>query len=170
MLHRKVHPLNFCSKETELHVLFNNAGVMSPPIEQVTVDGYDMQFGTNVLGKISFSSRPNAQLYVWSGHFYFTKLLLPTLIATAKTSPDGKARVVNTSSLMHMFGGLDFNTFKDGPARKKRDGAYLYEQSKRVRQVFWPPFWWELTWNRGMLSTPRKWHAGMVTKGSFLPL
>jgi len=86
----------FLSKETQLHVLFNNAGVMVPPVEQLTADGYDLQFGTNVLG-----------------HFYFTKLLLPTLIATAKTSSDGKARVVNTSSLGHI--------------------QVLYHQSKRVR-------------------------------------
>lgn len=47
----QVHSLSFCfSKETELHVLFNNAGVMHPPVEQLTADGYDLQFGTNVLG------------------------------------------------------------------------------------------------------------------------
>jgi len=104
----------FTSKEKELHVLFNNAGVMVPPIEQVTAQGYDLQFGTNVLG-----------------HFYFTKLLLPTLIATAKTSPDGKARVVNTSSSAHMLtSGLDFNTFKDSPARTKKGTQTLYSQSK----------------------------------------
>lgn len=38
------------SKEKELHVLFNNGGVMMPPIDQLTTDGYDLQFGTNVLG------------------------------------------------------------------------------------------------------------------------
>ncbi|KAF8595286.1 NAD(P)-binding protein [Ceratobasidium sp. AG-I] len=73
----------FKSKEKELHVLFNNAGVMMPPVEQKTADGYDLQFGTNVLG-----------------HYFFTTLLLPTLIHTAKNSPlaNGHARVINTSS------------------------------------------------------------------------
>lgn len=35
-------------------------GVMQPPIEQLTSDGYDLQFGTNVLGEISpsFSAFP----------------------------------------------------------------------------------------------------------------
>jgi len=92
---------------------------MAPPIEQVTADGYDLQFGTNVLG-----------------HFYFTKLLLPTLIATAKTVPDGKARVVNTSSIAHVMDGLNFNTFKDSPARRKLNGQTLYHQSKRGNVVF----------------------------------
>ncbi|ELU36756.1 short chain dehydrogenase domain-containing protein [Rhizoctonia solani AG-1 IA] len=46
------------------------SGVMAPPVEQRTFDGYDLQFGTNVLG-----------------HYFFTILLLPTLIHTAKNSP-----------------------------------------------------------------------------------
>ncbi|OJA14188.1 hypothetical protein AZE42_06507 [Rhizopogon vesiculosus] len=74
----------YLSKETKLDILFNNAGVMFPPVDLLTTDGYDLQFGTNVLG-----------------HFYFTKLLLPALIATAKSAPDSKARVITTSSSAH---------------------------------------------------------------------
>lgn len=33
-------------------------GVMQPPIEQLTTEGYDMQFGTNVLGEFSSLSLP----------------------------------------------------------------------------------------------------------------
>ncbi|KAJ7695142.1 NAD-P-binding protein [Mycena rosella] len=83
----------FQSQEPKLDVLYNNGqanntlrvlGVMFPPWEKTTVDGYDLQFGTNVLG-----------------HFYLTKLLLPQLIAGAQSSSDGKARVINTSSMGH---------------------------------------------------------------------
>ncbi|KAF9230319.1 hypothetical protein BU15DRAFT_83782 [Melanogaster broomeanus] len=74
----------FLSKEMQLNVLFNNAGVMLPPMDQLTDDGYDLQFGTNGLG-----------------HFYFTKLVLPLLLSTAKSAPDDIARVVNTSSNGH---------------------------------------------------------------------
>lgn len=109
----------FESKEKELHVLFNNAGVMIPPLDMVTTQGYDLQFGTNVLG-----------------HFYFTKLLLPVLLAGVKSSSDGKARVVNTSSMGHISGSLDFNTFKDGPARKKSTSWNMYAQSKFGNVVF----------------------------------
>jgi NAD(P)-dependent dehydrogenase (short-subunit alcohol dehydrogenase family) len=42
----------FLSKESQLHVLFNSGGVMFPPVEQLTADGYDLQFGTNVLGML----------------------------------------------------------------------------------------------------------------------
>lgn len=38
------------SKESKLDVLFNSGGVMFPPVEQLTADGFDLQFGTNVLG------------------------------------------------------------------------------------------------------------------------
>ena len=70
------------------------------------------------------------------GHYYFTKLLLPALFNT----PVGrKARVVNTSSFFHLFGsslvgpGLEFDTFKDGPNRRRKGNLWLYGQSKFVR-------------------------------------
>ncbi|KIY45776.1 NAD(P)-binding protein [Fistulina hepatica ATCC 64428] len=110
----------FLSKETELHILINNAGVMVPPLEMFTAQGsYDLQFGTNVLG-----------------HFYFTKLLLPTLEATAQTSSEKHTRVVTVSSLVHRRGSLDFATFVDGPRRKRLTRSQLYAQSKFGDLVF----------------------------------
>lgn len=88
---------------------------MVPPIEQLTADGYDLQFGTNVLGP-----------------FYLTKLLLPALLSAAKSSPDGHARIIATASSSHLFTTLNFNTFKDGPARKASGPDILYAQSKVV--------------------------------------
>ena len=60
----------FIDKESELHGLYNNAyvprtlsvpkklhilmslsGVMNTPVDKITEQGYDMQFGTNVLGE-----------------------------------------------------------------------------------------------------------------------
>jgi len=101
-------------------VLFNNGGIMVPPHEQLTVDGYDLQFGTNVLG-----------------HFYLTRLLLPTLVATAKNSLDGRVRVVTTASGGAMFHAyIDWETLKDGDARKAKDTQKLYFQSKYGNIVF----------------------------------
>jgi NAD(P)-dependent dehydrogenase (short-subunit alcohol dehydrogenase family) len=76
--------------------------------------------------------KPLTNVYVL-GHFYFTKLLLPTLIATAKSAPDGKARVITTSSSAHTLSGLNFDMFKDSPARKKLSDFQLYGQSKNAR-------------------------------------
>ncbi|EJD04808.1 NAD-binding protein [Fomitiporia mediterranea MF3/22] len=106
----------FISKETQLNILFNNGGVMYPPVEQLTPDGYDLQFGTNVLG-----------------HFYFTQLLIPVLLETAKSSPDSHVRVVTTSSLghmMHVSSNIRYDTLRDSPARKKLGTMNLYAQSK----------------------------------------
>ncbi|KAI0350182.1 NAD-P-binding protein [Trametes cingulata] len=103
----------FLSKEHELHILFNNAGVLMPPIDQVTKEGYDLQFGTNVLG-----------------HFYFTELLMPALLAGVQSSPDHHARVITTSSSRAYVETLHWETFKDGPARRKMPLGNLYSQSK----------------------------------------
>ncbi|KAJ7207900.1 NAD(P)-binding protein [Mycena pura] len=104
----------FKTKETELHVLFNNAGVMIPPFEKMTAQGFDLQFGTNVLGP-----------------YVLTKRLLPLLLSGAQSSPDHKARIVNTSSSAQMFTNtIDLATAKEGPARSKAGNAKMYLYSK----------------------------------------
>jgi retinol dehydrogenase-12 len=57
---------------------------------------------------------------------------MPLLLLGAQSSSDGKARVVNLSSAGHLTGNLDFNTFKDGPARRREFSFQLYAQSKFV--------------------------------------
>jgi len=94
-------------------------GVLNPHVEILTDDGYDIQFGTNVVG-----------------HFYFTKLVMPALLAAAATSSDGTARVVNTASNAHWFSRLDYNTFRDSPARRKMYSWTRYGQSKTVSLLF----------------------------------
>lgn len=65
---------------------------MGAPIDRLTIDGYDMQFGINVLG-----------------HFQFTKLLLPVLLSTSGS------RVINISSKLHnQAKGINFESLK-GP-------------------------------------------------------
>ncbi|VDB91328.1 unnamed protein product [Peniophora sp. CBMAI 1063] len=103
----------FLAKEDALHILINNAGVMRCPIDWLTVDGYDMQFGCNVLG-----------------HHFFTQLLLPALISgTDRTGV--KSRVVTVSSAASYMGpGVDFETFVDGRRRRRTPSELLYCQSK----------------------------------------
>jgi len=67
-----------------LDVLVNNAGVMTPPRYRETVDGFELQFGTNHLG-----------------HVALTGLLLPHLVASPAP------RVVTVSSVAHHRGGPD---------------------------------------------------------------
>ena len=119
----------FKEKEQELHILFNSGGVMMPPLDMKTSNGYDLQFGTNVIG-----------------HYLFTSLLLPILIHTAKTSKvaGGHVRVINTSSGGHRFapkGGVDYasiepNSIAADEARRKIGTHQLYGQSKWGNIVF----------------------------------
>ncbi|KAI0100800.1 hypothetical protein GGR51DRAFT_531733 [Nemania sp. FL0031] len=71
----------FLSLESELHLLFNNAGVAFPQSGSKTKQGYVLEIGTNNLGP-----------------FAFTKLLTPTILSTAKISPPNSVRVIWVSS------------------------------------------------------------------------
>ncbi|KAI0059408.1 NAD-P-binding protein [Artomyces pyxidatus] len=114
----------FLSKEQHLHILFNNGGVMTPPLDLVTAQGYDGQFGTNVLG-----------------HFFLTQLLIPVLLRTAKGEISGvpcKVRVITVSSSQHALfsisGGIQWDSLEKGDgalkARKRIGTRGLYSQSK----------------------------------------
>jgi NAD(P)-dependent dehydrogenase (short-subunit alcohol dehydrogenase family) len=92
-----------------LDILINNAGVMALPYRQ-TVDGFEMQFGTNHLG-----------------HFALTGHLFPLLLAAPAP------RVVTVSSGAHKAGRMNFDNL-DG------SGGYwkwpAYAQSKLANLLF----------------------------------
>lgn len=71
----------FLQRESQLHVLFNNAGVGYPEAGSKTKQGYELQLGVNCIGC-----------------FALTKQLTPTLVSTAKTAPRDSVRVVWASS------------------------------------------------------------------------
>ncbi|KZV88344.1 NAD(P)-binding protein [Exidia glandulosa HHB12029] len=104
----------FMLRESQLNTVFNNAGIAWAPMDDLTVQGYDMAFGTNVLG-----------------HFYFTKLLLPVLFQTYESNPSDKPRIVVTSAAMYkVFPKIDYATLRDGEERRKLSLNSLYAQSK----------------------------------------
>ncbi len=89
-----------------LDVLINNAGIMAVP-EGRTVDGFELQFGTNHLG-----------------HFALTNLLLPQITD----------RVVTISSGAHRIGGLDLDDL-NWRQRSYRPW-FAYGQSKVANLLF----------------------------------
>jgi NAD(P)-dependent dehydrogenase (short-subunit alcohol dehydrogenase family) len=93
----------------ELALLINNAGVMAPPLGR-TVDGFELQFGTNVLG-----------------HFALTALLLPALERTAALPQAQAPRVVMVASIAHKRGRLDFD---DLQSTRSYSPMKSYQQSK----------------------------------------
>jgi NAD(P)-dependent dehydrogenase (short-subunit alcohol dehydrogenase family) len=75
---------DFSSAHDHLDLLINNAGVMAPPRRE-TEDGFELQFGTNVLG-----------------HFALTGLLIGFMHGRED------ARVVTVSSNAHKMGKINF--------------------------------------------------------------
>ena len=99
----------FVAKHDRLDLLINNAGVMAIPRRE-TVDGFEMQLGTNHLG-----------------HFALTGVLLPVILKTAK------ARIVTVSSGVHQMGRINFDDLQSRRSYKKW-GAY--SQSKLANLLF----------------------------------
>lgn len=93
----------FLSQHKQLDLLVNNAGVMTPPAIK-TKQGFELQFGTNVLG-----------------HFALTALLYPLLKSTSN------ARIITVSSLVYRLGKIDYGNLM---LEKDYDGGREYAQSK----------------------------------------
>lgn len=58
---------------------------------------------------------------------------MPALFRGKASSPDGRARIITTSSASAYLSTLQWGTFKDGQARRKLSKYALYNQSKFVR-------------------------------------
>ncbi len=90
-------------------LLINNAGVMTPPERQITIDGFETQFGTNHLG-----------------HFALVAHLLPLLRS-------GRARVTSQVSVAANQGSINWD---DPNWEKSYNGGRAYSQSKIAFGLF----------------------------------
>ncbi len=97
----------------QVNVLINNAGVMATP-QNVTVDGFELQIGTNHLG-----------------HFALTGLLLE---AMSLDDPATDNRVVNVSSGAHRMGKV--NVADLNYMDRKYNPWQAYGQSKLANLLF----------------------------------
>ncbi|KAK1146342.1 hypothetical protein N8T08_003129 [Aspergillus melleus] len=124
---------------THLDILINNAGVMSVQDRELTKFGIEMQFGTNHVG-----------------HFFFTNLILPKVLAAAEKNPPQTTRIINITGGWHQFSPIRFDDYnwegKPIPADQepnkavlahfgaKTEGDYLpeaaYAQSKTANILF----------------------------------
>ncbi|MFJ9124194.1 SDR family oxidoreductase [Streptomyces sp. NPDC102340] len=96
-------------QDQPIHLLINNAGVMTPPHRQTTADGFELQFGTNHLG-----------------HFALVAHLLPLLRA-------GRARVTSQVSVAANQGAINWD---DLNWERSYDGMKAYSQSKIAFGLF----------------------------------
>ncbi|MET9090677.1 SDR family oxidoreductase [Streptomyces cyaneofuscatus] len=92
-----------------IHLLVNNAGVMTPPDRQTTADGFETQFGTNHLG-----------------HFALVGRLLPLLRA-------GQARVTSQISVSANQNAINWD---DLNWEHSYNGMKAYSQSKIAFGLF----------------------------------
>jgi NAD(P)-dependent dehydrogenase (short-subunit alcohol dehydrogenase family) len=92
-----------------LHLLINNAGVMTPPERQTTADGFELQWGTNHLGHVALVAH-----------------LLPLLQA-------GGARVTSQISIVAARGSINWDDLNGETAY---DGMAAYRQSKIAFGLF----------------------------------
>ncbi|MFI9488575.1 SDR family oxidoreductase [Promicromonospora sp. NPDC052451] len=92
-----------------IHLLINNAGVMTPPDHQRTADGFELQFGTNHLG-----------------HFALVAQLMPLLRA-------GGARITSQVSVAARSGSIHWD---DLNWDVEYDGMHAYRQSKIAFGLF----------------------------------
>jgi NAD(P)-dependent dehydrogenase (short-subunit alcohol dehydrogenase family) len=96
-------------EDRPIHILVNNAGVMTPPNRQTTADGFELQFGTNHLG-----------------HFALVARLLPLLRA-------GRARITSQISVAANQGAINW---QDLNWERSYDGMKAYSQSKIAFGLF----------------------------------
>lgn len=92
-----------------IHLLVNNAGVMTPPERQTTQDGFELQLGTNHLGHVALVAH-----------------LLPLLSA-------GRARVTSQISIAARSGSMHWD---DVNWETSYDGRRAYSQSKVAFGLF----------------------------------
>ena len=96
-------------EDRPIHILINNAGVMTPPDRQVTADGFELQFGTNYLG-----------------HVALVRELMPLLRT-------GRARVTSQVSIAANRGGMHWD---DLNWERSYNGTKAYSQSKIALGLF----------------------------------
>ncbi|WP_024800290.1 SDR family oxidoreductase [Nocardia sp. BMG51109] len=96
-------------EDRPIHLLINNAGVMTPPDRQTTADGFELQFGTNHLGHVALVAH-----------------LMPLLRA-------GRARVTSQISVAANRGAINWD---DLNWERSYDGMKAYRQSKIAFGLF----------------------------------
>lgn len=97
------------SEGAPIHLLINNAGVMTPPTRQTSADGIEVQFATNHLG-----------------HFALVAHLLPLL-------REGRARVTTQVSVAANEGAINWD---DLNWEQSYDAMRAYSQSKIALGLF----------------------------------
>jgi NAD(P)-dependent dehydrogenase (short-subunit alcohol dehydrogenase family) len=131
----RVFATRFLERGEALDVLINNAGVMAVPTRELTADGFERQFGTNVLG-----------------HFALTGLLVPALRKSAAP------RVVTLSSGTAYFGRIDLANLQ---GEQCYSPSLNYAQSKLANLLFMRELGRRAPWLLSVAAHPGAAHTGL---------
>jgi NAD(P)-dependent dehydrogenase (short-subunit alcohol dehydrogenase family) len=144
----------FKAKESRLDTLTNNAGVMNTPPSMKTVQGYELQLGTNCVGP-----------------WLFTQHMLPILQKTAAEAPKDSVRVTWAASLAAWYAPRDGVAFDSKTLAPEigRIKAINYGQSKAGNILLASEFAKRygndgivsVSWNPGNLSTELQRHTSV---------
>ncbi|KAK9323809.1 hypothetical protein V1517DRAFT_87373 [Lipomyces orientalis] len=147
------------SKINRLDVVWYNAGVMIPPVGSKTKQGYELQWGTNVVS-----------------HFLLNRFLSPLQTKTAESAPANSVRTIWISSSAHHFApdpyGINFGDINYEHSKKKPDPWMTYGQSKvgdvlcafEYAQQVSAKGIVSLSLNPGNLKTNLQRHAGSIMR------
>ncbi|KAK9493267.1 hypothetical protein V1508DRAFT_403964 [Lipomyces doorenjongii] len=112
-----IHPAieELLARIERLDVVWYNAGVMFPPVGSKTKQGYELQWGTNVVT-----------------HCALHKLLTSLLILTAASSPTGTVRAIWVSSIAHTRSpkpyGINFDDINYAETRRFSGAVLLADE------------------------------------------
>jgi len=110
---------------SHLDILINNAGQMSIPKLTLTPQGIEYQFAANHIG-----------------HFLFTNLVMPKLIAAAKKNEPGATRIVNLTSNWYQFSPVRFDDINFSgnpiPDEQQPDKEHLAQFGIDTQEVYIP--------------------------------
>ncbi|CCH43199.1 Retinol dehydrogenase 14 [Wickerhamomyces ciferrii] len=110
------------SQFDKLHYSIYNAGVMRPPKDSFSKQGYELQIGTNVLG-----------------HHLLNKLIEPLIINGVDAKQNFIPRVIWLASIAHFAspanGGINWESFKDGEFGQSR-AAYGQSKTGNIYQSY----------------------------------
>lgn len=129
-----------------VHLLINNAGVMSTPYYE-SPDGFESQMAINHLG-----------------HFLLTHLLMPQLIAGSESNDGHNVRIVNVSSCVHKKCDLNYEDFH---CKKFYYPADAYNKSK-LAQVLFTKHLEALFQENGLKIQTNSLHPGVVDTDLFV--
>lgn len=110
MYYNNDHPARFKRRETHLHILVNNAGVMATPYRR-TSDGVELQWSTNHFG-----------------HWLLTTSLMDIMKASAP------ARIINVASRAHAHGRFLRNEIN--PTERSYEKWRVYKHTKAANVLF----------------------------------